>query len=242
MRSMLMVNAGQELTGETGATLTKAGAVVIDLAGTDFCGGLEQTRRAANTIIARARRSERKAKIYVRVHMLDTQECKEDLEYVMPLAPDGLFLPRCRNGADVQHLAGLLAVLEAKNDLADGSTKIIASAANEASSIFDLKSFQGANRRLIAMSWDAAELANSLGVQPIVDRGGAFLPPLAMARLLMLYAAKAAQVYALDTPAFHATDAESFQRQCEAARRDGFDGKIGLDFTQITAIDQVFAG
>lgn len=241
MRSILMVAPSQKYVDEDAVHQTKADALIFDLTDTGLRGDIAQTRAFAIGIIAKARRSGTRLKIYIRIHTLDTVECKDDLECVMPLAPDGIFLPHCREGADVQHLAGLLAVLEAKNDLLDGSTKIIASAVSEASAIFDLKSFQGANRRLVALCWDAAELAKSLGLHNITDASGTLLPPLAMARMLMLFAAKAANISALDTPAYHTGGETAFRRECETARRDGFDGKLALEPSQAAIINHVFA-
>ena len=65
-------------------------------------------------------------KIYVRVNDLATGLTGEDLAAMVGARPDGIMLPKCNAGAEVDELAAMLRVQEADNGLADGRIRIIA--------------------------------------------------------------------------------------------------------------------
>jgi citrate lyase subunit beta / citryl-CoA lyase len=139
-----------------------------------------------------------------------------ELDALLPAAPDGLVLP-AESGADVQHLGIKLAVREAKLGFADGATWLIARAGATPGALFHLGSFAGASRRLAALAFDGEALAASL--RRSEDAPDA---PLAVARSLTLFAAKAAGVPALLVEN-HATD---FAALRAAATQAGFDGIV----------------
>ena len=61
-----------------------------------------------------------------------------------------------------------------------------------------------------------------------------------MARALCLAGAAAAGVPAIDTVFVDFHDSEAFRRECEAARRDGFSGKMAIHPAQVPIINEVF--
>jgi len=178
--------------------------------------GARERLAAAKEVVARP-------KLYVRLPTLDSRALEAELDDVMAAAPDGVVLPFCRGGVDVQRLGVKLAVREALNDLVDGSTRIVA-LASDARSLMDLSSYIGCSRRLYALAWDAETLAANLGV----SQGAS---PLRTARNLVLIAARAAGVAALDTAGGDAT----------RARADGFAGMFARDPGEAAVIAKVWA-
>jgi citrate lyase subunit beta/citryl-CoA lyase len=145
-----------------------------------------------------------------------------------------------RSGADVQHLGAKLAVREAECGYSDGVTKIIAIATETAGSIFHMGTYAGASRRLAGLTWGAEDLAAALGAETNRLADGSYAAPYALARTLTLFAANAAEVQAIDTIYADFRDSAGLKAECEAARRDGFTGKMAIHPGQIDIINEVF--
>ncbi len=151
----------------------------------------------------------------------------------------GIALPQCLNGQALQQLAAKLAVKEAECGLADGATHIIAFVGDSAASILNMGSLAGASRRLAALCWSADALSASLGAERSRDSEGVHTAPYVLARSLTLFAARAADALAIDA-IYHAREGAGLRIDCEAARRDGFDGKLAIDRSQVEIINAVF--
>ncbi len=174
----------------------------------------------------------------MRVSPLPSGELDADLDAVMRGAPAAIVLPRSSGGADVQHLGAKLALREAEFDLPDASTKIIALAAQAPASIFKMGTYVGASRRLAGICWAPEDLAASIGASSLREPDGALAEPYRLARSFTLMAAKAAGIAAIDC----ASDLPSaLKSECEAARRDGFSGKLAREADEIAIINAVFA-
>ncbi|ACK51191.1 HpcH/HpaI aldolase [Methylocella silvestris BL2] len=178
--------------------------------------------------------------IFTAIADLDDGAIEACLDAIAPLAPDGLTLQDCGNGRAVRRLGALLAVKEAEAGRPDGSTRIIAMAAGTAASISELGTFAQAGQRLIALAWDAERLAAGLGVDAYPDHANAPASAMALARNLLLFAARAANVMALDSLPPGA-DVECLRRRCLASRREGFNGGWTRDAKAVAILNDVFA-
>ena len=69
---------------------------------------------------------------------------------------------------------------------------------------------------------------------------GAYASPYMLARSLTLFAASACGVDAIDTVYANFRDRTGFVAECEAARRDGFAGKMAIHPDQVPVINEVF--
>jgi citrate lyase subunit beta/citryl-CoA lyase len=240
MRSALLLQAETQQTLLWALRESGADYLIIDLiVAASGCDPAELRKAALGTLLHACKSPA--PKILIRINPLDTAASQADLESLMPGAPYGILLPHCHDGAAVQHLGGQLAVLEARNNLADGSTKIIGCTSSAANALFSLQTFQQASRRLEALSWSPEDLAASLGIRQMRLADGAYVPSLALARALTLFAAKAAHVFAIEAASSRPLAADAFQQECETAQRDGFDGKIALDPAQLAIINAVFS-
>ena len=79
------------------------------------------------------------------------------------------------------------------------------------------------------------------GAERYRDPSGGAAGPYRLARDLTLLAAAAAGVAAIDTAFADLSDVEGLRAEAEAARRDGFAGKMAVNAVQAHIINHVFA-
>ena len=240
MRSLLFV-PGDSLRKQEKALTSGAEALILDLEESVALVAKAKAREITRDFLtATAKRAGAPAMI-VRVNALQTGMTQADLDAVMPAAPFAIMLPKSEGGSDVGHLAALIAVREAENELPDGQTRIIPIATETGKGIFGLGSYARSSHRLSALTWGAEDLSADLGAETNRLPDGSYAMPYQLARSLTLFAASAAQVDAIDTVFPHFRDAAGFRAECEAARRDGFVGKMAIHPDQIAPINEVFA-
>jgi citrate lyase subunit beta/citryl-CoA lyase len=239
MRSLLFVSADDDAKLAE-ALDSGADGLCLDLADRVLAADKARARKNAGDLLYAAKAKARCPSLYVRVDGLDTAQIDADLDAVMSFAPDGVVPTGRLNGQALQHLGALLAVKEARCGLPDGSTRIIAGVGDAAASIFDMGSFAGASRRLAALFWSADALSAALGAERSRASDGLYTAPYVLARSLTLYAARAIDALAIDAACPRAPEGVGLRLECEAARRDGFDGKLALDRDQVEIINAVF--
>lgn len=239
MRSLLFVPADSPRK-QARALESVADALILDLEDSVAASAKEAGRKGATEFLQEWRSRERSARIIVRVNALDTGLTELDLDAVMPLRPDIVMLPKSQGGRDVQHLGAKLAVREAESDLPDGSTQILPIATETAGAIFGLGTYAGASRRLCALTWGAEDLSANVGAESNRDANGDYTTPYRLARDLTLFGAAHAGVDALDTVFVNFRDGAGLRAECEAARRDGFSGKMAIHPDQVPIINEVF--
>ena len=224
MRSLLLADLS-DAGLESGAD-----AVILD-------GGFDARGLSARTeFIVSARRRAERPMLIARIGPLDGGEVEAELDALMRAAPDALMLETRRGGIDVQRLGAKLAVREALYGLGDGSTRIFALAGASALSLFSLATYAGCSARLGALVFDADALAEDLRVLPPARRQAS---PLALARNLVLFAARAARIPAIDAKSC-GDDEAGFRAEAEAAHDIGYDGKIARNAAEAAAINEIF--
>ncbi|WP_460451873.1 HpcH/HpaI aldolase/citrate lyase family protein [Alsobacter sp. SYSU BS001988] len=239
MRSLLFVPGDSPRKLEKGMA-SEADALILDL---EDSVALEAKAAARDTVLAvlrQARAQPGRPRLYVRVNALDTGLTDIDLDAVMPGAPDGILLPKTSSGVDVQHAAAKLAVREAECELEDGATRIVAIATETARSIFHMGTYAGASHRLSGLTWGAEDLSADLGAETNRAEDGTYADPYRLARTLTLFAANAADAAPIDTVFTNFRDEAGLEAECEAARRDGFTGKMAIHPGQVATINRVF--
>jgi len=174
--------------------------------------------------------------LYLRVGGLDDPGAAAALAAAAALRPRGVVLSRAESGGDVQRLGARLAVEEAWLGLPDGTLRVLAFATETAQAIFGLPSYRGASGRLDGLVWSCSPLDEALGASAAGRASG----PLALARNLTLFAARAAGTLALDAPFADVRDLEGLRAEAVAARADGFDGKAAVHADQVAVINEVF--
>ena len=239
MRSYLFVPADSERKLEKGPS-SGADCLLIDLEDSVSPRRKAEARKMAAAFLNGAERGPGRPKLYVRVNALETGLTEADLDTIVAARPDGVLLPKAQGRADIEHLATLLAVREAEAGIEDGAIRIQALVAETAAGVLNLNDYRGASSRLEGMSWGGEDLAADLGAA--VNRGadGRYLEAFRLARSMTLIAAAAAGVMAVDTVYVDFRDMEGLERDCVAAERDGFSGKLAIHPAQVEVINRVF--
>jgi citrate lyase subunit beta/citryl-CoA lyase len=178
--------------------------------------------------------------VLVRVNGLSTGLADADLDAVVAARPDAIMLPKAEGGASIMHADAKLAAREALAGLPDGHVKIVAIATETARSLFLAGTYRDASARLTALTWGAEDLSADLGAEATRVAEGLFLDPYRLARALCLAAAATAEVLALDTVYVDFRNEAGLRRECEEARRDGFQGKMAIHPAQVATINDVF--
>ena len=166
---------------------------------------------------------------WLRVNPLGTDDHRLDLELLGIADIHGIVLPKTESGADVVQLAHRT-----------GNIPIHAIVTETAVSLFGLLSYRAPNSPLAAMSWGAEDLSAALGASSKYDETGALAFTYQLARSLCLAGAVAAGVQPVDGVFTDHKDLEALRRDAEAARRDGFTGKLAIHPDQVPVINAAF--
>jgi citrate lyase subunit beta / citryl-CoA lyase len=239
MRSLLFVPA--DAPGKLDKALgCGADALIIDLEDSVAPERKAAARDAAAAFLGATAGRPGRPRLLVRVNGLATGLTDADLDAVVAARPDVIMLPKAEGGASIMHADAKLAVREALHGLPDGHVKIVAIATETAESLFRAGTYRDASPRLTALTWGAEDLSADLGAEANRDADGRFLDPYRLARTLCLAAAASAQVLALDTVYVDFRNEAGLRRECEDARRDGFQGKMAIHPAQVATINDVF--
>lgn len=237
MRSLLFVPGDSERKLDKGFRC-EADVIIVDLEDSVAPAGKAAARDIARRFLV-ANRGLTTARIYVRVNDLASNETDNDLAGVMPARPDGIMLPKCGSGADVEQLSAKLRVHETENGIVDGGTRIVPIITETAASVLAASTYRPQSR-LAGLTWGAEDLSASIGARTARTDGGAYTDVFRLARALTLLAASAADVPAIDTVFPDFRDEAAFRAECVAAERDGFTAKMAIHPAQVAVINEVF--
>ncbi|MGA2484993.1 MAG: CoA ester lyase [Roseiarcus sp.] len=240
MRSLLFV-PGDDDKKLAKALTSGADALIVDLEDSVAEARKPAARTFAAAFVAEARRLATRPRLYIRVNAFASGLTAADLDAVIPAAPDGVVLPKCRGGADVQRLGANLAVREAEHGLIDGSTRIVAIATESARALFGFASYRGASGRLEGLAWGGEDLSVDIGAETNRLPDGAYAAPYALARTLTLVGAVAAEARPIDAVYTNFRDLDGLRAEALAARRDGFLAKMAIHPAQVPIINEVFS-
>ena len=94
--------------------------------------------------------------------------------------------------------------------------------------------------RLIGLTWGPEDLSAELGAEANRNTQGELTEPYRLARSICLYAAAAAKLPAIETVYVDFRNSEGLRRDTEAARRDGFTGRLAIHPAQVPVINEIF--
>lgn len=239
MRSMLFVPADSEkkLAKSLGSA---ADVLILDLEDSVAAERRPVAREMARAFIGDARKAGFGGKLYVRINPLDGADWEADLAGVMAAAPDGIIHPKPESGDDVHRLSIALGHAETRHGHKAGTTRILPIVTETPISVLKLATYVGSSSRLIGMSWGAEDLGAVVGSLANRDATGAFTSPYRLVRDLCLFTAAAAAVEPIDTVYTNFRDSAGLRAEAEAAKRDGFTGKIAIHPDQVPTINDVF--
>ncbi|MEP7131250.1 MAG: CoA ester lyase [Sphingomicrobium sp.] len=166
---------------------------------------------------------------WVRVNPIGSEQHKDDLELIGVADIHGIVLPKAESGADVVQLAHRT-----------GSIPIHAIVTETAASLFGLLSYRDPKSPLAAMSWGAEDLSAALRASSKYDADGELSFTYRLARSLCLAGAVAADVQPVDGVFADFRDEQGLRVEAEAARREGFTGKLAIHPAQVAVINAAF--
>ncbi|NOY59713.1 MAG: HpcH/HpaI aldolase/citrate lyase family protein [Calditrichaeota bacterium] len=170
----------------------------------------------------------------VRVNPLTTANFAIDLEIVVPAAPDVLLIPKCENAEDLQAVEQMLIFYEKRAEL---TTEIMLMPLIEtAKGVLNAAEIATASVRNVALCFGAEDFTADIGAERTAEGKESFV-----ARNLILLAAKAAGLQALDTVYSDVEDMDGLIASTCEAMALGFDGKGVIHPGQVEPIHRVFA-
>jgi citrate lyase subunit beta/citryl-CoA lyase len=166
---------------------------------------------------------------WVRVNPLGSEFHKDDMDVLGIADIHGIVLPKAESGADVTQLAHRT-----------GAIPIHAIVTETPASLFGLLSYRQPGSPLAAMSWGAEDLSAALGASSKYDESGELAFTYQLARSLCLAGAVAAGVQPIDGVFADFKDEKGLKAETEAARREGFTGKLAIHPAQVAVINAAF--
>lgn len=229
--------------GDSERKMAKGADSAADIAIFDLEDAVAEAQKPAARLAVRAMLESQapaaRRRLFVRVNPLDGPHTLADLAAIMPGRPGGIMLPKANGRADVERLDHYLAALEAANGIAVGETKVIVLVTETAAAMFTTGDYHGAPR-LIAMTWGAEDLADSIGASSNRNADGSYGFTYELARSLCLLGAASAQVAAIETIQGDFRDLEALRSRAEKVRRDGYRGMLAIHPAQIDVINAAF--
>jgi citrate lyase subunit beta/citryl-CoA lyase len=239
MRSLLFVPAdgGKKLDK---AMASGAHAVIIDLEDSVTTDRKPEARKLALAFLKEAGKAKQRPRLFVRVNGLETGMIDDDLDAVVPGAPDGILFPKAEGGPTVTHLDAKLTAREAIAGLAEGHVKVLAQNVESAAGFFAAGTYRGSSKRLIGVTWGPEDLSAELGAEANRDATGRLTEPYRLARSVCLFSAAAAKTAAIETVFVDFRNEEGLLKDTEDAKRDGFVGRLAIHPAQVPIINAVF--
>jgi len=172
--------------------------------------------------------------VTVRINGMDTDMWRTDIEAVVPCGVDGIRIPKVENPKDIVLMDEALSEIENKAGIEQGKTLIFC-LLETALGIWKAYDIATASPRIAAICPGGEDLRADLKTSRS-DTGEELIGP----RRMVVLAAHAAHVDALDTVYAAITDDEGLRRETEWVKQLGFQGKSVIHPNQIPVIHDVF--
>ncbi len=213
------------------AGLFRADAVILDLE-----DSVAPPHKAAARILVRNTlmavdfgRSER----IVRINPLSTSEGETDLQQIVPAQPDTLLIPKCEKVADVQAVERLVQELEQQHGI-ERPIELMP-LIETAQGVLNAREIALASKRNCALCFGAEDFTADIGAERSQEGKESLV-----ARSLIVLAAKAARLHALDTVYADVENIDGLLASTRESLQLGFDGRGVIHPSQIQPIHQIF--
>jgi len=170
----------------------------------------------------------------VRINPMSTVYGTKDLEMIIPAAPDTLLIPKCECKDDVSAVEEMVIYLEQQTKL--NRSIFFMPLIETAKGVLHAYEIATASNRVAALCFGAEDFTADIGAERTPEGRESFT-----ARSMLVLAAKAAGVQAIDTVHSDVEDTEGLVKNTEEAVALGFDGKGVIHPGQIKPIHKAFA-
>lgn len=172
--------------------------------------------------------------IVVRINGLDSAYGKDDLEAMVRAGVDVIRLPKTDSADDILACEAEITRIEKMAGREPGSTKMMA-AIESAKGILNAPEIARASKRLVAIAIGAEDYVTDLKTNRSPEGTELF-----MGRSMLVLAARAAGIDAIDTVYSDVNNEEGLLKETELIKQLGFDGKSVINPRQIKVIHKVF--
>lgn len=175
-----------------------------------------------------------KKELVVRINGLDSKLGVQDLEAIVRAQPDVIRLPKTEVAQDVIDCEAEIERIEREVGIPVGKTRMMA-AIESAKGVLNAYQIATSSKRLIGIALGAEDYVTDLKTTRSPEG-----VELMFARSMIVNAARAAGIMALDTVFSDVNDEEGFRREAEYIKKLGFDGKSVINPRQIPPLHEVF--
>ena len=231
LRTMLSVPGNRQNMIEKARDLP-ADAIVLDLE--DSVPLAEKANARAMVRDAIAGRVLAGQRVFVRINSLRSGLLENDLEAVVIPGLDGINLPKPDSADDMRQVEAIIDGLEAARGIEKGHVKLTPWV-ETAKGLLNAVGIASASSRIVAIIFGAEDFTLDTGMQR-TEAGDELLYP----RIMVVIAARAAEVVAIDTPFNDFRDEDGLTRETTLARQLGFQGKYVIHPAQIEPVNQAF--
>lgn len=170
----------------------------------------------------------------VRINGLDTVGAL-DIEAMVLAGVNVIRLPKTETAKDIIDVAAVITQVEEDNDLPVGTTKMMA-AIESAEGVLNARDIATASERLIGIALGAEDYVTNMKTRRYPDG-----QELLFARSMILHAARAAGIAAIDTVFSDINDTDGFIAETTRIKQLGFDGKSVINPRQIPLVNGIYA-
>ncbi|MGT2915505.1 citrate (pro-3S)-lyase subunit beta [Streptococcus dysgalactiae] len=169
----------------------------------------------------------------VRVNGLDSCGAL-DIEAVVLAGVNVIRLPKTETAQDIVDVEAVIERVERENDIEVGRTRMMA-AIESAEGVLNAREIAKASKRLIGIALGAEDYVTNMKTRRYPDGQELFF-----ARSMILHAARAAGIAAIDTVYSDVNNTEGFQNEVRMIKQLGFDGKSVINPRQIPLVNEIY--
>lgn len=173
-------------------------------------------------------------RVGIRINAADSAYYKDDLDEMVPLAPDFIRLPKTETADDIRNLDEIISMLEAENNIAAGTVKIVATI-ETALGVTNAYRIASASKRMLAIGLGAEDFRTDMNMERSEDAS-----EILFARNLISLAAHSAGIKAIDYVFSNITNVEGFRADVKLGKRLGFCGKSVVHPSQIPIVHEIY--
>ncbi|EOI9067357.1 TPA: citrate (pro-3S)-lyase subunit beta [Streptococcus pyogenes] len=169
----------------------------------------------------------------VRVNGLDSCGAL-DIEAVVLAGVNVIRLPKTETAQDIIDVEAVIERVERENSIEVGRTRMMA-AIESAEGVLNARDIAKASKRLIGIALGAEDYVTNMKTRRYPDGQELFF-----ARSMILHAARAAGIAAIDTVYSDVNNTEGFQNEVRMIKQLGFDGKSVINPRQIPLVNEIY--
>lgn len=170
----------------------------------------------------------------VRINGLDAGGT-EDVKAMVLAGVDVIRLPKTETAQDILDVEAVITQVEEANNIPVGTTKMMA-AIESAVGVLNAPAIAASSSRLIGIALGAEDYVTNLKTRRYPDGQELFF-----ARSMILHAARAAGIAAIDTVYSNVDNTEGFEAEVRLIKQLGFDGKSVINPRQIPLVNAIYA-